>query len=133
MPPLNYFQHFLPPADAPASLAMSPCWGTGKTLPCPCVTAAFMPEDSAFPRKLQGVVIASKSPEVKVGTRIHGYFPFSPAVVLTPTKADTASFMDAAPVRLQELIPATTATATATTSDRGRAACSTLLGTHPGN
>jgi hypothetical protein len=45
-PVLKYFDHFPIPKDAPTSLAMTPCWGTG-------------------------VVIASKCAGVKEGTRIH--------------------------------------------------------------
>mmetsp|Transcript_178788 Transcript_178788/g.573026 ORF Transcript_178788/g.573026 Transcript_178788/m.573026 type:complete len:387 (+) Transcript_178788:108-1268(+) len=80
MPVLKYFQHFPIPKDAPDSLAMTPCWGTG-------------------------IVIASKCPAVRVGARIHGYFPFSPTVVLTPSEATATSFIDAAPHRVDLLKP----------------------------
>jgi len=73
-PGLQYFQHFPAPAGAPGNLAMSPCWGTG-------------------------VVTASRSADVRVGARIHGLFPFSPTVVLTPSKVTSIGFADAAPHR----------------------------------
>mmetsp|Transcript_133805 Transcript_133805/g.416170 ORF Transcript_133805/g.416170 Transcript_133805/m.416170 type:complete len:391 (-) Transcript_133805:52-1224(-) len=79
-PGLKYFQHFPIPADAPEKLAMPPCWGTG-------------------------VVIASRCADLKAGARIHGLFPFSPTVVLTPDRVTAASFRDAAPHRA-ELIAA---------------------------
>lgn len=80
MPVLKYFDHFPIPADAPAHLAMTPCWGTG-------------------------VVISSKCAGVAVGTRLHGYFPFSPTVVFTPGKVTAASFVDMAPHRAELLEP----------------------------
>jgi len=79
MPVLKYFQHFPIPDDAPQSLAMTPCWGTG-------------------------VIIESKCPAVQVGTRIHGYMPFSPTVVLTPGQVRATSFVDAAPHRADLIV-----------------------------
>jgi hypothetical protein len=48
---------------------MCPCWGTG-------------------------VIIASRCDGVLVGTRVHGYFPFSPTVCITPGKLKATSFVD---------------------------------------
>ena len=80
MPPLKYFDHFPLPEDAPDSVAMCPCWGTG-------------------------IVISSKCGAVKTGTRIHGYFPFAPTVVLTPSDVKDTEFMDAAKHRSHLLPP----------------------------
>ena len=55
-PVLKYFDNFPPPAHAPDSLAMCPCWG-------------------------HGVVIASTCDALAIGTRVHGYMPFSPTVI----------------------------------------------------
>eukprot|EP01047_Picozoa_sp_COSAG01_P053846 COSAG01_NODE_5815_length_4017_cov_3.964267_5_plen_312_part_00 len=73
-PVLKYFQNFPTPPGAPQSLAMCPCWGTG-------------------------VVVASKCPDIAVGTRLHGYMTFSPYIVLTPKMTSTTSFIDAEPRR----------------------------------
>eukprot|EP01043_Picozoa_sp_COSAG02_P053092 COSAG02_NODE_5816_length_4017_cov_4.466820_2_plen_389_part_00 len=74
-PVLKYFQNFPVPegADA-ATLAMCPAWGTG-------------------------VVTASKCAELPVGTRIHGYFTFSPFVLLTPSMTSATTFTDVDPRR----------------------------------
>eukprot|EP00756_Hemistasia_phaeocysticola_P060164 Hpha_TRINITY_DN3791_c0_g1::TRINITY_DN3791_c0_g1_i1::g.23876::m.23876 len=74
MPVLKYFQHFAVPPDAPDTQAMVPCWGTG-------------------------VVVSSRCDAVKPGTRLYGYFTFSPSVVLTPSKTNPQGFVDAAPRR----------------------------------
>eukprot|EP00945_MAST-04E_sp_MAST-4E-sp1_P000793 g793.t1 len=74
---LNTFEHF-PYEDK--EFASSPAWG-------------------------YGVIVASRSPFVPVGARIHGYFPMRGYTVLTPTKVKRGQFEDSAPHR-QQLIPA---------------------------
>lgn len=76
-PTLRYFDHFPVPSDVSNpknKYAQSPAWGTG-------------------------VVVASHNSEVPTGTRIHGFFPVSQYVVLTPQNVTGAHFMDAAPHR----------------------------------
>lgn len=73
-PLLKYFNHFPAPSSAPAGHAMCPCWGIG-------------------------IVKASKCKGVATGTRVYGYYTFSPLVILTPSKISITGFVDSAPNR----------------------------------
>ena len=68
---LKTFVHY-PTGDA--NFASSPAWGVG-------------------------IVVASRSPHVQVGQRIHGYFPMRKYCVLTPSKIKRGAFEDTAPHR----------------------------------
>ena len=82
---LRYFDHFAVPEGAPSGVAMSPCWG-------------------------HGVVMDSKVASVPVGTRIHGYYPFSPTVDLSlkpesSKSSSPTSFVDMTPRRKDLIAP----------------------------